>query len=129
MNTPPIRLERADVMGSEWTERSTCKTQHIPTEVFYFEDQFGPGQQSSRAFQEAKRYATDICMSCPVRMECFLYGLVAREEGGMFGAVPFSERKSMKRVRDEVERALQHGSVFQFTSRRTVAINTEVRAA
>lgn len=116
-------LTLSDVQSRAWQESAACrdKGHHI----FFFEEDY---PVNSKAFESAKRRATEMCLGCPVRLECFLWSVAERHEGGMYGGVRSNERHRDKRVpKKKIDAALREGAYFRFVSRVSVHIEPAER--
>ncbi len=49
--------------------------------------------------------AKAVCASCPVRLECLEYAIQTRQDDGVWGGLDETERKRLRRRRQQVARA------------------------
>ncbi len=50
----------------------------------------------------SNREAKQVCMACPVRIDCLEYALARSEEWGIWGGLSEGQRRQLKRERREV---------------------------
>jgi len=68
----------------EWRLSAACRG--LPTDLF-----FPPSGVSGEPIR-------DVCFSCPVRLDCLEYALVAEEPAGWFGGHPFYARQRILKL-------------------------------
>lgn len=89
MSTEPISTRRsawglsAEPADEEWESQALCA--QTDPEAFY-PDKGGSTKQ-----------AKDICLGCPVRLECLQYALDRDERFGIWGGLSERERRRLKR--------------------------------
>jgi len=88
---PADGLDTDDAEPEDWRDRALCA--QVDPETF-----FPPKGGSTREAQ-------DICSRCPVKAECLEYALANDERFGVWGGVPESRRRKMRRTRNHTAQA------------------------
>lgn len=84
----PFRIPD-DVVGPDPT-LAVCKTENIPTSVFFIENE--------RTYPQLVSDAKQFCARCPVREACLDYALALNLYSGIYGGRTGSERARMRKV-------------------------------
>lgn len=83
-----------------WRAQSACEGKDpnlwFPSAT---QDEFVSGKRTRRETSRLYGEARQICLACPVRIECLDYALRKPEEHGMWGGLTASERSIVRRTR------------------------------
>ena len=87
-----LRLIIGDGLGDAWRERAACLD--TPSDLFFPDAR---GRTVAKAIAPAQR----ICARCPVRAECYDYGVATNAPTGVWGGQPFGDllAKHQRRLR------------------------------
>ena len=75
---------------NEWRKRAACR--EVDTFVFFPET------------DEEADAALAVCATCPVREDCLEFALVTRQDDGVWGGMTETDRKRLRRRRQEAAR-------------------------
>ena len=74
----------------DWRQASACRD--LDTAIFFPDS------------EEASGPALAVCASCPVRGACLEFALITRQDDGIWGGLPETERRRLRRRRQEAAR-------------------------
>lgn len=77
----------AALMPPAWTEHAVCA--RVDPDLFFPE----------KGHEHQSEAAQRICRSCPVKTECLEYALSNREKHGVWGGLPYGQRKKLSSSR------------------------------
>jgi WhiB family redox-sensing transcriptional regulator len=77
------------VQDGHWTARAACGSGKLSPDALFVEG-------------NAQREAREVCLDCPVRLECLADALDSRMDFGVWGGMTERDRRALLRRRPEV---------------------------